>query len=825
MRENYLKKLLIALFLIIGAYSLSFAQISEGGTPKSFDLANDKSDIDKIVLTAPNVKQLKYEDEFYDKNGEAMRIGVPISVDVNPETAGTWTELPNGDRIWRLEIESKGAKYIGVHYNSFRIPKNGKLFLYSADKSRLIGAFTSKNNPKNVEFANEMIPGDKVIIEYNERATAPNTKRISQNILDLNISHIIYFYKGLSTSEEEKASEECEVNINCSPVGDDWQDEKRGVARIVMNGYLCSGTLINNTSQDCTPYFLTAYHCGGSQTASEHYQWEFYFGYEASTCTATTGTYQYSIIGCSVKTTSDIDGGSDLQLVKLNSTPTEIQNPYYNGWDKSSTGSPSGCSIHHPAGDIKKISTYTSTLTASSPNMGGSQMQTNSAWKVAWTANDNGHGVTEGGSSGSPIFNPNGLIVGTLSGGSSACDAQTSPDYYGRFNFHWTNGNLATYLDPTGTDATTLTGTNAPCGGVEADFIGNPTTVVVGNTVTFTDNSTGTITSRSWSFSGGTPSSSTATNPTITYNTIGTYNVTLNINSGEDTEIKNGYINVVDVGSSSNFTLDFEASNDFDITFDPWTVNDVDQTITYGIDDGTGTSTSIDFLNSGEKIAFIAFNPASCSPVQTDPAPNGGERFGACFASIPSEGTTNNDWLISPKIQLGTNSSFKLWVKSHTDQYGLERYKIGVSTTTNNPSAFTMISTGTYEEAPTTWTKNTYSLAYYDNQEVYVSVNCISEDAFIFMIDDLEILTTISVPNNIGNNSIRIFPNPTTGIVNIDGIDKFIEIQILDIQGKLVKSINNYTNIINVSELQKGNYIVKIITDRNVITKKLTLIK
>ena len=818
MRENYLNKLMIGLFLVVGFSALSFAQLSEGGTPKSFALANDKTNIDNIALTSPNVEQLKYEDEFYDKNGEAMRIGVPVSVEANPENSGTWTELPNGDRIWRLEIESKGAKFIGVHYSSFKIPTNGKLFLYSADKSRLIGAFTSKNNPKGEEFANSMIPGDKVIIEYNE--TSSNVKSIdgTNAELVLNISHIIYFYKGLSSTENEKASDPCEVNVNCSPVGDDWQDEKRGVARIEMNGYLCTGTLINNTSQDCTPYFLTAYHCSADQSAAEHNQWTFYFGYEASTCSATTGTYLYDIVGCSVKALSDIDGGSDLQLLELNSTPTVAQNPYYNGWDRSTSPCTGGVGIHHPAGDIKKISTFTETVSSYTYNGSGGYL---AHWLLHWTENANGWGVTEGGSSGSPLFNNSGLVVGSLTGGSSFCTAQTSPDMYGKMDKHWSYGNLAQYLDPTGTGATSILGTNAPCGavgGVIANFTPLSTTIVVGSSVTFNDASTGTITSRSWSFTGGSPTSGSGTSETITYNAIGTYNVSLTVSDGTDSDTKTGTVNVVDAGGS--FTMDFEASNDFDLTFDPWTVNDVDATITYGIQDVT-------FTNSGSAMAFIAFNPASCTPTQTDPAPHGGDRFGACFASIPAEGTTNNDWFISPKVQLGTASSFKLWVKSHTDSYGLERYKIGVSTTTNDPSAFTIISSGAYEEAPTTWTEKTYSLASYDNQEVYVAINCVSNDAFIFMIDDLEILTTpgTSGINSLDNNSIRIYPNPTTGILNIEGIDNYNELQVLDIQGKTVMTINSFSSTLDVSNLPKGSYIIKMISNDSVITKRITLIK
>lgn len=67
------------------------------------------------------------------------------------------------------------------------------------------------------------------------------------------------------------------------------------------------------------------------------------------------------ITGCTMKASGDISGGSDLQLVMLNTTPSLSWNPYYNGWDRNATGSAGGVGIHHPSGDAKKISTYTGT--------------------------------------------------------------------------------------------------------------------------------------------------------------------------------------------------------------------------------------------------------------------------------------------------------------------------------------------------------------------------------------------------------------------------------------------------------------------------------
>jgi hypothetical protein len=181
----------------------------------------------------------------------------------------------------------------------------------------------------------------------------------------------------------------------------------------------------------------------------------------------------------------------------------------------------------------------------------------------------------------------------------------------------------------------------------------------------------------------------------------------------------------------TTYTMDFEQVADFSLNFDPRKVRDIDSLNTFFI---TGHT----FPHISQPMAFISFNPAMVTPAMTDPSiqPHGGLRFGACFSAI---NPPNNDWFISPKIQLGTGEAFSFWVKSFTSEYGLEKYKVGVSTTSNNPTAFTFISGVTPLLAEESWTKKSFSLSAYDNQQVYVAIQCVSDTAFIFMIDDLEV--------------------------------------------------------------------------------------
>jgi hypothetical protein len=149
-------------------------------------------------------------------------------------------------------------------------------------------------------------------------------------------------------------------------------------------------------------------------------------------------------------------------MVLLNTAIPDSFDVYYNGWNRETMPSPSGTGIHHPQGDIKKISTYTAPLQATSypgnPDL--------AHWLVTWSATANGYGTTEGGSSGSAVYDPIGRIVGTLTGGDSSCDSVSLglPDYYGMFSYHWDqNGTenekkLEPWLDPIKSGVTTLNG-------------------------------------------------------------------------------------------------------------------------------------------------------------------------------------------------------------------------------------------------------------------------------------------------------------------------------------------------------------------------------
>jgi hypothetical protein len=553
----------ISTLIIVFHSSETIAQVSSYGIPPSFGLKGLIPDPGIHKLKSLNIDKIIAEDVVDKKNGSPYRYAVNIPVDLRLDNSGTWTDLDNGDRIWQLKVESPGALAIALYYRGFYMPEGGEFFVYNESKTKVLGAFTSLNNKPNAAFATQLLLGDVAILEYYEPASSRGQGIVS-------VSEVSHAYRSVAFAVNAQKdfgdSDFCEININC-PEGSDWQDEKRGVARISVkmgiNSYWCTGSLINNVRQDFTPYFLTADHCGTSATAWDFSHWVFYFNYESNSCNNPSAEPQEnSVSGCKKIANGGSSGstGSDFLLLELLEEIPEEYNVYYNGWNNGLSASSGGVTVHHPNGDIKKISTYTKT--AVSTNWNGSPYQ--SHWKVYWATTSSGHGVTEGGSSGSPLFNNDGEIVGTLTGGAAACEdggagpgtGPNQPDYYGKFSYHWkSNGDnpyerLRDWLDPDDTQAVSLRGLNIY---PTPDFIANNTSIDIGGKISFTDVSTGIPPNPAnvytWEFEGGEPATSNDLNPTgIKYDKAGVYDVTLEIKL-QDTTLsvtKSDFIHVID---------------------------------------------------------------------------------------------------------------------------------------------------------------------------------------------------------------------------------------------------------------------------------------
>lgn len=228
--------------------------------------------------------------------------------------------------------------------------------------------------------------------------------------------------------------------------------------RLVMQEGIgwCSGSFVNNTRNDKTPYVLTAHHCQYDYTPF-YDMWRFDFQYLSETCTNPQVEPPYfSITGCDL-----VAGGqaSDFLLLLLNEDVPLNQEVTFAGWDRDDTASPdTSYLVHHPNADIRKISTCTNEATIHPNQIGWTEGYTTPAhhhFRMKFT--EGGH---EPGSSGGPLFNQDGYLVGQLHGGSAGCEA-TNNAFIGRFSKSWNPGTtpqerLRDWLDPDQTGLTKI---------------------------------------------------------------------------------------------------------------------------------------------------------------------------------------------------------------------------------------------------------------------------------------------------------------------------------------------------------------------------------
>jgi PKD repeat protein len=495
------------------------------------------------------------------------RIGIDIPVETDIYKDGNWVNDGNGNLVYTIHFTSAGAQALNLSFDAFTLPEKAELRIYNPITHQMVGPYTSDYNSEDGLMTTGNVLGENLILELIIPENAMGN-------LQLHVSQLGYFYRSANPKTVLEAknvgdSESCEVNAACSE-GAAWTNQRRGVAMVQVKeggAYgLCSGTVINNTANDCTPYFLLAQHCGSAASAADFRAWTFYFKYESTGCSnpgtePTTSNITGSLKLASSGTISDVQK-SDFLLVLLKTRPAVAADAYYNGWNRNNTATAGGVGIHHPAGDIKKISTYTATPTSNTWD--GTP---NSHWRLSWVATANGHGVTEGGSSGSPLFNSAGLIIGDLSGGSSYCTSPNSPDLYGKFSYSWNScgstaqTQLAPWLDRGNVGSTTLTGkNNSACNTGTLPVVdfnaSNVYPLVNSEVVTMNDATTNTPFIWQWTISGpGTVTYTNGTNaysqnPQVTFSAVGNYTAILYAgnNAGYASKTKAAYIHVGNVG-------------------------------------------------------------------------------------------------------------------------------------------------------------------------------------------------------------------------------------------------------------------------------------
>ena len=474
---RFTRKIRLATLCLLCCITLAQAQLSFGGAPAMTAQSH------RVVEVVPpfNAQDLRAAGHWHQvDDGSPLIVGrmLPLSGDFYSQATH---EVVQGRSVYHLELTAPDAQGLSLSFDKLALQPGDRLYLFDPARKQVLGAFTSESNPDGGVFGTNPIAGNSLVILY-EPAGA---------LADIHLKQLGYFFESVAAPQNisgEGASGVCNVNVNC-PEGADMQEVKNGIAQIIVvldgNIGFCSGTLVNNTNGDWRPLIMTAYHCTFAKspltgkvinaTEEDFRQWVFNFHYERPECANNqwVGEQAYSISGAKRLAAVPMDHGSDALLVETLNPIPDYYGVYYNGWDRSGTLEPKAKGLHHPSGDVMKISTITEPLIngtwMTKDNVGAKDAH----FAVRYAKTENGHCVTEGGSSGSGLFNSKGLLIGTLSGGAAECDKGINAlNMYGKLSEHWARSTqdnsqqlqpLAQVLDPKGSGtAMTLHGAYKP---------------------------------------------------------------------------------------------------------------------------------------------------------------------------------------------------------------------------------------------------------------------------------------------------------------------------------------------------------------------------
>lgn len=708
------------------------------------------------------------------------------------------------EKIYRIAIISTNAKSLYLELDNLFLKSSERLFFMDNHFSKVIGPVTSRQLAENGEFAISPVPGDTAILEIRSFEDSPPSFRVSK---------VYHDYLGVISDTNDKdgtfgLSESCEIDVNCYE-GTDWQREKRSVCRIITNGQLCSGTLINNTRNDGRPFILTANHCISTENQANNSI--FYFNYESPSCYGIDGSAEEAISWSHLHATTY---HLDFALLEMVTAPPPSFLPYYAGLELSDTPPQSATVIHHPQGDVKKISRELNSLPSANY---GSGYDYDSHWKITtWDL-----GTTEGGSSGSPIFNDNHLITGTLTGGEASCSFLMN-DYFSKIHLAWdeypgTNQQLKYWLDPD----SSLTGNllpyepyslqTAPSARISSDKIHTLT----GRTIDFTDLSTGNPTTWLWEFEGAYPSSSSEQNPQdVLYYASGKFDVKLTVFNAfgqtstifqemvwVDETCFEDFSHLLAVYGSGLETI--ESGNGY------WTGNN-DQGITEFADKRQ--------LSMNEYwIHRISFTPGlvKCSQASS-----------SVRIKIWAGGSFPQNLLYAANIPLQNliaNQINDFEFPEPVLNYG--NFYIGYSLHLAEGDSFAMKQS---HFAPVESSYITgYNSLFVKNISNWYPLNSVnpaygsSLDMKAYLCRDIN-----AIEFSLIDDTIEVFPNPTADYIRISGElpNEIKELALYDLQGNRMNipiRLTGTDNLINISSLPTGIYILRIHTGKDVVSKKI----
>ncbi|WP_339694042.1 T9SS type A sorting domain-containing protein [uncultured Roseivirga sp.] len=396
-----------------------------------------------------NLAQVLQEEQD-NLSSVAPRFGKGFKVDLKLKD-GQWENVEGG-RLWTLGISSENAYSINLIFNEFYLPKGAEFYMYNDENTMLYGPYTFSDNRKNGRLSTDLIKGASITLELFEPTEVQGQTKIS-------VERVVHGYVNMfEQSGSPGVIDTCHIDVNC-PEGDPFKDQSDAVA-MILTGYgerFGTGTLINNTGSTLKPYILTAFHnmdegtkviprdlllSQAEKDAAE--DWVFRFQYKSPSC---DGGDDFNFITYNGSTFRSGWAYTDFLLVEMDQVPNIHVN--YAGWSRGTLPASSSVGLHHPRGNVMKLAKDFQAATSVAETALGPDLN---FWQTTWEL-----GRTEPGSSGSALFNQDGLIVGQLLGGKpAACGEPRRRSAYGKIDISWLGGGtadtrLSNWLDPINT--------------------------------------------------------------------------------------------------------------------------------------------------------------------------------------------------------------------------------------------------------------------------------------------------------------------------------------------------------------------------------------
>jgi len=413
-------------------------------------LASSAIDLSEVraldVVVTPEEREVVAEDALMDgAMQQKMRVGlvkelhVPMGFGRDITARATAHELfgavrgrAAGGFEWAGLVRAPEAAAMRVHFTDFNLPEGAELYIHT-NAGMAYGPYTGRGPNGTGEFWSNTVSGAELVMQLNAAGNEAPAFTIS------GVGYLTEAFKlagHLNPVTNAANTKPCSFNANCTVDAACGTENaavntaRDAVAHILFASgaylYICTGGLVADSDTATNiPYFLTANHC--ISRSSEASSLETFFFYVASTCQGCPDPGAASTTGASIVASNRT---SDYTLMRLSQNAPS--GAAFLGWNSTAVANTNNTPLYrlsHPKGSPQAYSEHrvdTSRGTCQSWPRGN------------WIYSSDILGATEGGSSGSPVVNGAGQIVGQLSGGcgynvGDVCDTASNATVDGAF--------------------------------------------------------------------------------------------------------------------------------------------------------------------------------------------------------------------------------------------------------------------------------------------------------------------------------------------------------------------------------------------------------